>query len=275
MRCLIIIFIILANLALIDQPVLAQEFQFTIPNNHISFKSVHFLTNTLTNNRQVSAADPINVAPSQKITINDSYTLDLTNEALEFLTFEYLLESEEQLLAFDEPAFYVAVENDKAKTIIFAKTAKQSHNSWQQVILDLRDYDLANNSLVFYAGNLGDEEKNTAVHLRNLFRSIADIDQSFLSNRNLGQKITDLALIREFDESLTLLFAPVDEIIFSNHQYFITCGDVDKQLLTQHHYYLLPHFVIQGFWPNMNDKILINIQDFVCDDLNQVSLELI
>lgn len=327
MRFLIIIFTIFLNLVFLNKSVLAKDFQFRIPQNNITLKRAEpFKTEDKTidrTNAQAISADHLTnysenlylinqnqkfllkefFNPNLMIKIKDSYAIDFSKGTPLALTFEYLVNSEETLLAFDEPVFYLALEGEAKKELIFAKTIKQSKNDWQKVILDLRNYDLNDKKLVFYAGNLPDEERESVIYLKNLSSKLIiwrTEDQVFLDKNEIKdiaehlirehleindqiwpiyqyriQEIADFRFIPELDGSLTFLFSATNELILKNHQWLISCGDGERQLLTQLNYFLLPQFIIKDFWPNLTDKVLINTQDFHCDDLDKLTLEFI
>jgi hypothetical protein len=315
----LIAFIILLNRIFSGQ-VFAQSFQFTIPNNNISFSKPGtleikqnfnfqlFQENSIKENTNLSLISQnqqfllTELFNSQlEIEINTFYSIEFSDEGPLAIVFEYLIESEEDLLAFDEPAFYINLESKDNQELIFAKTIAQSGNQWKKVLLDLRNYELEEKKLVFYAGNLINQEKKTLVYLRNLSSQVIiwhDDDRLFVSgeeilniNDYLDQshieindqiwpiyqfaktQISGLEIIREFDNSLTLLFSPIEDDFFKNHQCTLICDEDKKQLLKQINYFLLPQITINDFWPNLDDKVLLNVADFPCTNLSKVSVE--
>lgn len=321
--CLMFYFLIAFSILLnriISGQVFAQSFQFTIPNNNISFSKPRTLEIKQNFNSQLFQEDSIKentnlslISQNQQfpltelfnsqleIEINTFYSIKFSDEGPLAIVFEYLIESEEDLLAFDEPAFYINLESKDNQELIFAKTLAQSGNQWQKVLLDLRNYELEEKKLVFYAGNLINQEKKTSVYLRNLSSQVIiwhDDDRLFVSGEEIlnindyldksyieindqiwpiyqfeKTQISGLEIIREFDNSLTLLFSPIEDDFFKNHQCTLICDEDKKQLLKQINYFLLPQITINDFWPNLDDKVLLNVADFPCTNLSKVSVE--
>lgn len=316
---LLIVFTILLNL-IFSQQVFAQSFQFNIPNNNICFSNPSTPEIEQDFNSQLSQGEFVEeninfylMSQDQQfplkelfnaqleIEINTFYSIEFSDETPLAIVFDYLIESEEDLLAFDEPAFYITLESKNDQELIFAKTIAQSGSQWQKVVLDLRNFQLAGKKLVFYAGNLIDQEKPTKVYLRNLSSQIIvwhDTDRLFFGdqeiqniNNNLDKgyiaiddhiwpiyqfektQISDLEVIREDDDSLTLLFSPIKKELFHNLQCTLICDEDKKQKLKQLNYYLLPQTNINDFWPNLDDQVLLNIADPTCNDLSKLTLE--
>jgi hypothetical protein len=331
MRFLIINFLIIIISLVFNFPIQAQKIDFAIENNSIAFKQINnfssssssllFSQNLINNNlsNQVNASQNEFYLISQNkkfylrqifdstqlIKINDCYSVNLPKEEpLASLSFEYLLESDEDLSHFDEPVFYVVLEKDGLSQLIFAKTIEQSGFSWNRVILDLKHYDSLGANLLFYAGNLGDEEKSSSIHLKNLSSRtiVLGVDDYLLIGdqevKNLESYIeknfieildqiwpiytfstyliNDLVAFREDDASLTLLFSMpsnLKEEVFRNSLWKLACGDNLSQFISQKNLYLLPNLIIRDFWPNLGEKILVNVKNFVCADLSTLSLE--
>ncbi len=316
---LLITLTIIFNL-IVSQQVSAYSFQFIIPNNNISFShpSVLEFEQVAHNHLVENEFDKQNeqlylISQDQRfqlkelfkteleIDIDDTYAIEFTNDQPLAIVFDYLIESAEDLLAFDEPAFYITVEGNNEKELIFAKTIAQSADQWQKVVLDLSHYQLDGKKLVFHAGNFIDQEKTTAVSLRNLSSQIIvwhDADRLFFGDQEIPiinddlatgyieidnkiwpiyqfkkTLITDLEVISEVDGSLTLLFTPIEEKLFSNHPCSLICDADTKQLLKQVNYYLLPQTTIKDFWPIIDEKVLVNIDDFPCSDFSKLTME--
>ena len=326
MQGLIICFLLITNFFFFSKPIDAQEFQFTIPHNSIHFKrheNYQIKERTKTNlkpndgfsdavmdgspnlfylsngNQQYLLKEHFD--PSLIIEINDFYSIDLFKDFPPALTFDYLVESEEDLLVLDEPIFYITLEGENEQELIFAQINKQSESSWQKVVLDLRRYDLVNKKLFFHVGNLGAQEWSNSIYIKNLSSQIIvwhNGDQLFFNDQLIKnhndflvqglikianedwpiyqltkQKISNLIAHQEVDGSLTLLFSPLNEVIFKNHQWFLSCGDSNSQELVQKNYYLLPQLHIKDFWPNLGDRVVLNTLDFYCDDVKRLSME--
>jgi hypothetical protein len=316
---LLITLTIIFNL-IVSQQVFAQSFQFTIPNNNISFSRPnalefeqdahdHLVENEFDKQNEqfylISQDQQFQLKELFKteleIDIDDTYVIEFTNNQPLAIVFDYLIESAEDLLAFDEPAFYITVEGNGEKELIFAKTIAQSAGQWQKVVLDLSNYKLTGKKLVFHAGNFIDQEKTTIVSLKNLSSQIIvwhDTDRLFFGDQEIPiisddltrgyitvddqiwpiaqfekTPITDLEVIGEVDGSLTLLFSPIEQKVFSNHQCNLICDEDKKQLLKQVNYYLLPQTTIKDFWPMVEEKVLLNIRDFPCNDFSQLTME--
>ena len=301
---------------IIGLPIQAREINFTLENNSVGFRQIdNFFAKTkfvaqekvsqeefylINQNNKFLLREVFN--SSQFIKIHSLYLLALPRkEALAALSFEYLLESNENLLRFDEPVFYVVLRKESLSELIFAKTIVQSGFSWNKVILDLKNYDTREADLIFYVGNLGDEEKPSTVYLRNLSSQIIILEPSdylLIEDQELKKLskyiekgsidffdqtwpiytfsthlIDDLMAIRESDGSLTLSFSIPKEDYFKNSLWKLSCGNGLDRFISQNNFYLLPDLVIRDFWPNLTEKVLINVQDFVCTDLSLLNLE--
>lgn len=301
---------------IIGLPIQAREINFTIKNNSITFRQIdNFSTKTKLPTREEAFQEEFYLISqnskfllreifnsNQFIKIHSSYLLTLPQrEVLAALSFEYLLESNEDLLRFDEPVFYIILQKEGLSEIIFAKTIEQSGSFWNKVILDLKAYDTREADLVFYVGNLGDEEKTSIIYLRNLSSQIIVLepgdhllikDQEFKNLSNYIEKrsidfsgqtwpiytfstylVDNLISFRESDDSLTLNFSLPREKFFKNFLWKLSCGDESEEFISQNNFYLLPSLIIRDFWPNLARKVLINVQDFVCTDLSLLNLE--
>ncbi len=324
MRLLTFSFLTFLNILIFSSQIQAQEFLFSIPNNHISFTnhvSAKIVKNSesstavinhepddckanfylLSQNQKFNLREIIN--DQAQISIDNFYQLNLPEEPLLALTFEYALETDEDLKVFDEPVFYVALESETSKELIFAKTIEQSQDDWQKVVLDLRNFSTSNKKIVFYVGNLGDTQKTSQIFLRNLSSQLIIWrieDQIFFKEEKLNNFndylqqgfikineeiwpiyqftsmiINDFTSIAETDSSLSIILPPFQDEILHNHQYLIQCQELNHQLISQSNYYLLPEFTITDFWPNYADKIILNIPDFFCADFDDLSLEVL
>ena len=241
--------------------------------------------------------------PNLIIEIDNFYSLDLVKDFPPAISFEYFINSAEDLSAFDEPVFYISIEGEFRQELIFAQTIQQSNGQWQKVILDLRAHDLSDKHLRFYAGNLGDQDKPSSVYIRNLSSQVIVWqagDQLLLDNQVIqnpeayveqgkigiaehdwpiyqfvSQKITKPSVIEEVDGSFTFIFSTIAETVFKNHRWFLSCGQENGQQLIQKNHFLFPQMTITDFWPNFGEEILINVQDLSCVNSSNFYLEVI
>lgn len=306
----------------------AHELQFTIPNNSIQLKSygdyqIKHQLQLSEKNEENRLAGQSNEAqdnfyligenqpyllkeyfnPNLIIEINDFYSLNLAEDFPPAISFEYFIDSAEDLSAFDEPVFYISIEGESKQELVFAKTIKQSKGQWQKVILDLRAYDLVNKHLRFYAGNLGDQDRPSSVYIKNLSSRLIVWqagDQLLLDNQVIqnpeeyveqgkiriaendwpiyqfvSQNITSPSVIEEVDGSFTFIFSAITETVFKNHRWFLSCGQENSEQLIQKNHFLFPQMTITDFWPNFGEEILINVQDLSCVNSNSLYLEVI
>lgn len=187
------------------------------------------------------------------------------NQDVVGISFEFLLESDEDLQAFDQPAFYVVLEKPNEVELIYAYNAAQS-NIWQKVRLNLSTFDTKNAQLVFWVGNLGDEQKKTRLYLR----SIEELVETLTSEH---QEVKDFVAIREQDGSLTLEITAQSAAELRNATWWGSCGAAEPRQLIATNYYLLSQFKIVDFWPNLGQKMLFNFTDFPCADLSSLKIE--
>lgn len=241
--------------------------------------------------------------PNSVIEIDKFYSLDLAKDFPPAISFEYFVDSAEDLSAFDEPVFYISLEGESQQELIFAKTIQQSNTQWQKVILDLRAYNLSDKHLRFYAGNLGDQDKPSAVYIKNLSSQLIVWqagDQLLLNNQVIknpeeyidqgkiriaendwpiyhfvSRKITKPVIIEEVDGSFTFIFSAIIEAIFKNHRWLLSCGPEKSEPLIQKNHFLFPQMTITDFWPNFDEEILINVQDLSCVNSSSFYLEVI
>lgn len=328
MRRLIFLLLVIIFYLLFPNIIHARELQFTIPNNIIQLKSagdyqikqqlqlsekkeesrLDGQSNKVEDNFYLIGENQSYVLkedfdPNLIIEIDDFYSLDLAKDFPPAISFEYFIDSAEDLSAFDEPVFYISIEGEAKQELIFAKSIKQSDGQWQKVILDLRAYDLSNKHLRFYAGNLGDQDKPSSVYIRNLSSQVIVWqvgDQLLLDNQLVqnpetyveqgkiriaendwpiyqfvSQKITKPSLIEEVDGSFTFIFSTITETVFKNHRWFLTCGQEKSEQLIQKNHFLFPQMTITDFWPNFGEEILINVQDLSCVNSSNFYLEVI
>jgi len=234
----------------IVDPTVAKEIHFVLNNNFLKFTDLQGMQ----------------TASAKTIEIKQEYRWPVSSDQEHVsISFEYLIETAEDLLAFDEPAFLLILTANGEKNLIFAQK-KGRENSWQAVTIDLTLVAGAKNELIFKAGNLGDQEKLTRVYLRKLA----------MVNETLPNKKTELRgfqAIREFDGSLTLVISPDVDFTKSNATWWLSCGAAEPRQLIVTNHYLLANYKIQDFWSNYGDKILINIFGFSCSDLSLLRLE--
>lgn len=109
------------------------------------------------------------------------------------LSFQYLLETSEDLSGFDEPAFQVKVNGEVIYTQhwLAIDTVK-----WKQVFLDISDFELVEN-ISFEAINTGDTQKPVSLHLDDISTALLLVGphEEFLSEtfelrRNIDQSVT-------------------------------------------------------------------------------------
>lgn len=305
----------------------ARELQFIIPDNIIQLKSYEGYqikqqqlsekneeskhneqSNKVENNFYLIGENQSYVLkeyfdPNSVIEIDKFYSLDLAKDFPPAISFEYFVDSAEDLSAFDEPVFYISLEGESQQELIFAKTIQQSNTQWQKVILDLRAYDLLDKHLRFYAGNLGDQNKPSVVYIKNLSSQVIVWqvgDQLLLDNQVIqnpeeyieqgkiriaendwpihqfvSQKITKPSVIEEVDRSFTFIFSTITETVFKNHRWFLSCGQEKSEQLIQKNHFLFPQMTITDFWPNFGEEILINVQDLSCVNSSGFYLEVI
>jgi hypothetical protein len=316
MRFLIISLVFFSTTLILSQSAQAQKINFTIKNNSIGFRQTKnfYLDKNFINleddpqhnfylvhqNNNFLLREVFD--PKQVVEIHSYHQVSLPKkEAIAALSFEYLLESDEDLIHFDNPVFYIVFKKEGLEEVIFAKTIRQSGFSWNKVILDLKRYNTRGASLIFYAGNLGDKEKASVIYLRSLSsqiivldsgdylligdqevkdlashvekKSIVSFDQNWPIYTFSNHLIDDLIAIRERDQSLTLSFLFPKEDFFKNSLWKLSCDGQSEQFISQNNFYLLPNLVFKDFWPNLNERVLINVQDFICKDLSLLSLE--
>jgi len=239
--------------------------------------------------------------PSLIIEISDKYAIDLFQDFPPAISFEFRLESEANFVVFDEPIFYITLEGGEEPELIFARTIKEINEDWHRVILDLSSYDLVNKKLFFHLDNFANQEQQTNIYLKNLSSQVIvwhvgdqlfhqdrainildnDLKRVFISIANQEwpiyqfnkQEIQELISHQEIDDSLTLLFTHLEEVIFHNRRWFLSCDENFSQQLVQQNYYLLPQTQIKDFWPNLGNLVVLNTQDVVCEDVEQLILE--
>ncbi|NLG06408.1 MAG: hypothetical protein GX559_01775 [Candidatus Pacebacteria bacterium] len=328
MRRLIFFLLLIIFYLLFPNIIDAHELQFTIPDNIIQLKlpgdyQIKQQLQVSEKNEENRRNEQSNEAqdnfyliredqsyllkeyfdPNLIIEIDKFYSLELAKDFSPAISFEYFVDSAEDLSAFDEPVFYISIEGESKQELIFAKTIKQSDGQWQKVILDLRVYDLFDKHLHFYAGNLGDQNKPSSVYIKNLSSQLIVWqagDQLLLDNQLIqnpeeyieqgkiriaendwpiyqfiSQKITKPIVIEEVDGSFTFIFSAISENIFKNHRWFLTCGQEKSEQLIQKNHFLFPQMTITDFWPNFGEEIIINVQDLSCVNSSSAYLEVI
>lgn len=328
MRRLIFLSLVIIFYLLFPNIINAGELQLIIPDNSIQLKShgdyqIKHQLQLSKNNEESGLAGQSNEVqdnfyligenqpyllkeyfdPNLIIEIDKFYSLDLTKDFPPAISFEYFIDSAEDLAAFDEPVFYISIEGESKQELIFVKTIKQSDSQWQKVVLDLRAYDLLDKHLRFYAGNLGDQDRPSFVYIKNLSSQLIVWqagDQLLLDNQVVqnpeeyvergkiriaehdwpiyqfvSQKITNPSLIEEVDGSFSFIFSAITETVFKNHRWFLSCGQENSEQLIQKNHFLFPQMTITDFWPNFGEEILINVQDLSCVNSNSLYLEVI
>lgn len=269
-----IVFFLMAIFALAVSPATARTFQFQLTDNYLNFSNQHSTVEAeeveVEEVDETVKADPVLEAESElaenqvRVKEQQPWTLDL-KEGIAELSFEFFIDSVETLTAFDEPAFYVSLEKGSERKIIYTHCLSGEKN-WQKVALKLGGYDLKQAKVVFWAGNLGDDQLKTQVWLRS-------IEEHFSTSLTSCQAVSDFLAHLEADGSVTLEINAESKASNRNYTWWGKCGAAEPRQLIVTNYYLLSDYEIVDFWPNFGDKMLFNLTDFPCVDLTSLRLE--
>lgn len=147
------------------------------------------------------------------------------------------------------------------KKVIFSADASLADNSFHTVEIDLKNY------------SLDDHDQLPVFYQNNFFKgyTIDLFDSSFIKESLFNKpsiKIDDLNVIREKDNSLTIIFS-VQEEIRSLHSYQLFCLDEQQKILnsvklTQNDNFLWPDFFFLSFYANQKNELIFHLTEFDC-----------
>ena len=300
------LFIVCVGFLLVSQ-VEGQELSLTIADNHISYqanidksqtgmnaktKPLHSQFYLFSRGQKFLLKEYFNQTNS--VLIQNCYPLELPNQALAALSLNYFIDSQENLPLFDQPAFYVTLDDH----LLFAD-ADYSDDLTKHLVLDLRPYDTANQTLYLCAGNFGDQQLPTKVRISDISSQlivvndgdqvVLDDGRGYLLTSSANQQsiavanfdwpiyFSNLELIQDFDYlletdgSLTINFISSGSDHLHNHRYYLNCDGQKLALETID--YRLPQLVIDHLWSNWGERVLVNTVRPDCSVARNITLE--
>lgn len=229
-----IIVLFFLNLFLLASPVSAQEFtyQFKLENNSINLDFTKIKT-------------PLS---NPEIELSQSKSV---------LSFTYKIETKQKLPA-DIPVFIVVFD----KKVIFTADASQASNSFHTAEIDLKNFNLNDHDQlpVFYQNNFFEGYKTDLFGLNFIKEPTV---------KSFPVEINDLNVIREKDDSLTIVFS-VQEKSKNIHSYQLFCLDKQQKIansieLIQNDNFLWPEFSFLNFYANQKNELIFHLTEFSCD----------
>lgn len=223
------------SLFFLTKPTLAQGFtyQFKLENNFI--------------NLDFNKIEPV----------IGSSTIEEPSEKNNILSFTYKIKNK-QNLPTGIPIFIVVFD----KKVIFTVDATLVDDFFHTVEIDLKNHGLTESKQlpIFYKNNFFDK---CEIDLLNLSFIKA------LTTKTSLAKINDLNVIREKDNSVTVIFS-VQEDVKSLHSYQLFCLDKRQQILnsiqlTQDDNFLWSEFSFLNFYANQKNEIIFHLTEFSCD----------
>lgn len=222
-----------------------------------SFSYQFFLANNLID---LDFFKPIDLIPTSIATLSPaiSPTPEASKAPGKILSFDYKLQENQDLPA-DLPLFIVTF----GQEVIFSADASLADGISHHVELDLESFEqnYSDQMPVFYQNNyLSDftfEVKNLS--LIDTF-SVAAVSMSEIQN---------LSVIREKDQSLTIVFA-LQEEIRRQHFYQLFCLNEQEEIvgstkLTKKDDFLWSSFSFLGLFTNQKNESIFNLEEFNCD----------
>lgn len=173
------------------------------------------------------------------------------------LSFDFRVRTQEDLPT-DIPLFIVAFNQE----IIFYVDASAIDENFHKVEIDLKDFvsTHANQLPIFYQNNV----------IKNLNLEIINVNliDSLTQNKS-SVKIDDLNIIKERDDSLTVIFS-VQEASKNLHSYELFCLNQKQEIinsieLNQKDNFLWPEYSFIKFITNQKNELIFHLAEFYCD----------
>ena len=190
-----------------------------------------------------------------QINIPSNFQIELTKPK-EILSFDYRLTTE-QSLPKDIPLFLVVF----GQEVIFSADVNLADADFHTTQVNIKNFaDYFDQLPVFYKNNV---IENFKLEIAN----VTFVDQLY-ENKSLIS-ITDLNVIREADNSLTVIFS-VQEEIKNSHSYQLFCLNekqeiIDSTKLNQKDNFLWPNFSFLSFYTNHKNELIFHLKEFSCN----------
>lgn len=246
--------LILLSFVIFSKKVEAKSFdyQFVFENNSINLDFFKVVNVAPTNQPVVEVISP-SIEPVQA-------------SSVKILSFEYKLKKNNDL-PLDLPLFLVTF----GQEVIFYADAGLADDQIHKVEIDLSLFDQGtiNKTPVFYQNNYlsGFELEVSNVVFISEFSSDAAVDP----------QVIDLSVIREKDQSLTIIFTFQEESK-EPHEYNLSCLNEKEKIvhsikLNKNDDFLWSNFSFIRFFANQKNELIFHLNEFDCDGLVSINTD--